>query len=314
MAQLSCSAGLKKAKAATVPTPRKVALQAKLPLLVPETGRLPMVTGESSAPDEQALIERFGEEYRLAQAEIMLKIERRICGCDYGGTSWTTRHEALQAGELLALGPGTRLLEVGAGSGWPGLYLAGTTGCDVALVDLPLEGLKIAAERAAADGLAGDCWIAVEDGTALPLRSGWFDAVLHSDVLCCLSEKLSVLRECRRALRTGGRMVFTVISISPNLSSADYERAAACGPPYIETSVEYPEMLRQAGWEITNHVDLTPEYGESVRRLLHEEEAHADELRDLLGNAEYSDRLTRRRRSLSVIEEGLLQREMFGAI
>ena len=94
----------------------------------------------------------------------MRQIERRVCGCDYGGTSWTTRQEALQAGELLALGPGTRLLEVGAGSGWPGLYLAGTTGCDVALVDLPLEGLRITAERAAADGLAGACWIAVAGG------------------------------------------------------------------------------------------------------------------------------------------------------
>ncbi|MEE8505148.1 MAG: methyltransferase domain-containing protein [Kiloniellales bacterium] len=273
-----------------------------------------MVIGESPAPDEQALIERFSRRYRLGQSGIMLQIERRVCGCDYGGTSWTTRHEALEAGKELELRPGKRLLEVGAGSGWPGLYLAGKTGCDVALIDLPFEGLKIAAQRAAADGLAGACWAAVADGAALPLEGGCFDAVLHSDVLCCLEEKLSVLRECRRVLRAGGKMVFTVISICPNLSPADYARAAACGPPFIETAVEYPEMLRQAGWKITNHVDLTPDYGGSVGQFLREEETHAEELRDLFGDADYLETLARRRRTHSAIQEGLIRREMFGAI
>lgn len=268
----------------------------------------------SRPPDEQALIDRFSRRYRLGQSGIMRQIERRVCGCDYGGTSWTTRHEALEAGKELELGPGTRLLEVGAGSGWPGLYLAGKTGCDVTLVDLPFEGLRIAAERATADGLAGECWVAVADGAALPLESGCFDTVLYSDVLCCLEEKLSVLRECRRVLRTGGKMVFTVISIRPNLSPADYVRAAACGPPFIETAVDYPEMLRQAGWKIANHVDLTPDYEGSLKRFLHEEETHAEELRDLLGDADYLETLGRRRRTHSAIQEGLIQREMFSAV
>jgi hypothetical protein len=66
--------------------------------------------------DEQALTERFDEQYRLARTDVILEIGRSVCGRDYGGTSWTTRHEARQAGELLGLGPGQRLLEVGAGS------------------------------------------------------------------------------------------------------------------------------------------------------------------------------------------------------
>ena len=265
-------------------------------------------------PDEQAVIERFSRRYRLGQSGIMREIERRVCGCDYGGTSWTTRREALEAGKELDLGPGKHLLEVGAGTGWPGLYLARETGCDVTLVDLPFEGLKIAAERAAADGLAGTCRAAVADGAALPLESGCFDAVLHSDVLCCLQEKLSVLRECRRVLRTGGKMVFTVISICPDISPADYARVMTCGPPFIETAVEYPELLRQAGWKITNHLDLTPDYGGSVGQHLHEEETHAEELRNLFGDEDYSETLARRRRTHSAIKEGLIQREMFSAV
>ncbi len=63
-----------------------------------------------------------------------LRFLRRTKFSGATGTNWTMRHEARLAGELLQLGPGKRLLEVGAGSGWPGLYLAGTTGCDVRLV------------------------------------------------------------------------------------------------------------------------------------------------------------------------------------
>jgi len=38
------------------------------------------------------------------------------------------------------------------GRGWPGLYFAARSGCRVVLADLPLEGLRVAAGRAAAGG------------------------------------------------------------------------------------------------------------------------------------------------------------------
>ncbi len=273
-----------------------------------------MTDGESATPDQQALIERFTQEYRLGQAEVVRAIERRVCGCDYGGTSWTTREEARRLGQLLGLKPGRRLLEVGAGSGWPGLYLARTTGCDTVLMDLPIEGLRIAAARAAADGLAETCRAAVADGAALPFETGCFDAILHSDVLCCLAAKRAVLKECRRVLNPGGTMVFTVIFISHGLAAAEYARAVDCGPPVVETAMGYPEMLREAGWNITLQVDLTADFGTSVRRQVGEEEAHQAALRELFGDAEFADKLARRRRALGAIEQGLIRREMFGAV
>lgn len=263
--------------------------------------------------DEQALAEHFAEQYRLGQSRIMLEIERAVCGCDYGGTSWTTRGEAERVGRLLGLRPGRRLLEVGAGSGWPGLCLARTTGCDVALVDVPLKAIRLAAERAISEQLDGACWVAVADGAALPFSNNSFDAISHSDVLCCLEAKLSVLRACRQVVRAGGRMVFTVISIAPGLSPTDYQRAADSGPPFVESAVEYPTLLQHAGWKITDHVDLTVEYAATARRLLREEEARADELSELLGAAEFSERVTGRHGTIQVIEEGLLRRELFVA-
>ncbi len=263
--------------------------------------------------DEQAAMARFMRERELAHAPVRLDIERRVFGSDHGGTSWTTVDEARQVSELLRLGPKKLLLDIGAGAGWPGLYLAATTGCDVVLTDIPFYGLQAAVERAEADDLSGACWVAVADGAALPFRSGGFDAVSHSDVLCCLLPKLAALESCRRVVRTGGRTVFTVISIPPGLSSADHERAVAVSPHFADTKEEYPAMLERTGWEITDRIDLTAEFLESSRRMQEEEEAHADELGELHGEDDFAARLTRRRSRVSILEQGLLRRELFAA-
>jgi hypothetical protein len=70
------------------------------------------------SPEEQAQRQRFEEFYVTAQSPVMLSIERSVCGCGYGGNSWTTQPEARAIAALLELRPGMRLLDVGAGSCW----------------------------------------------------------------------------------------------------------------------------------------------------------------------------------------------------
>ena len=154
-----------------------------------------------TTPEEQALIDCFSRTYaHLSSSETMLEIERAVCGCDYGCTSWTTKDETRQITELLDIKPGMRLLDIGSGSGWPGLFLTQESGCDVVLTDLPFEGLEVAKRRAEKDGLTERCTIAQADGTALPFQDASFDAIYHSDVLCCLLEKQAVLAGCRRVI------------------------------------------------------------------------------------------------------------------
>ena len=262
---------------------------------------------------DQPAMERFVREREFAHAPVRLAIERRVCGSDYGGTSWTTTAEAGQVAELLDLGPGKRLLDVGAGSGWPGLHLAKSTGCEVVLTDIPFRGLVFAAERAEADGLDGACSVAVADAAALPFEGEAFDAVSHSDVLCCLAPKLAALRSSRRVVRVGGRTAFTVISIPPGISTADREEALAVSPPFTHADDEYPAMLAVTGWRVTDHIDLTGVFLDSSRRMQQEEEAHADELTAMYGAKDFAARLTRRRARVDLLERGLLRRELYAA-
>jgi len=265
------------------------------------------------AETEREMIAQFDNAYRHASAPVVQAIERRVCGCAYGGTSWTTRDEAERMGEVLALAPGKRLLEIGAGAGWPGLHLAKTTGCTVVLVDLPAGGLRVACERARDDGLAGRCFAAQADAAALPLQTASFDAISHSDVLCCLPDKAGVLRECRRAIRDAGRMAFTVIFIAENLSHEDHAEALATGPSFIETPLAYEDMLTQAGWRIVNSIDLTAAFATTMKTMIEARAAHAGELTHLMGAAETEDTSALMRRKLPAIERGLLRRAMFVA-
>jgi ubiquinone/menaquinone biosynthesis C-methylase UbiE len=265
------------------------------------------------SPEEKELTEHFADEYRRAQTGIILDLERAVCGCDYGGTSWTTRAEAEQMGRLLALGEGSKLLEVGAGSGWPALYLAGTTGCDATLADLPHDALRIAADRVATKPVAGEISYAVADGAALPFRSAHFDAISHSDVLCCLAPKRDVLNECRRVSRHGGKMAFSVISIAPDLSGVDHARAVDSGPPYVEAECGYPELLAATGWRITEQIPASAEYEETGRRYIREVEARADAMVEFLGAAEFDELLAKRYRNVDAVAEGIVRRDLFVA-
>ena len=119
-----------------------------------------------------------------ARSSVLLDIEREVLGCDYGATSWTDRNEADHFAHLLGLAPGVATLEIGAGAGWPGLYLAGRTGASVTLTDRPHDVLHLARQRAASDGLARRCRVVRADGASLPFRERSFDAVYHCDVLC----------------------------------------------------------------------------------------------------------------------------------
>jgi ubiquinone/menaquinone biosynthesis C-methylase UbiE len=264
-------------------------------------------------PRELEQKERLELVYARSQAPVMLSIERSVCGCDYGGNGWTTQSEADELATRLELGPGMRLLDLGAGTGWPALRFAKTRGCDVVLVDLPAAGLRVAEERAARDGLAARMATVFADAADLPLPDAGFDAISHSDLLCCLERKRAVLDECRRVIRPHGRMGFTVISIASGLTAKQRRRAIANGPELVESESDYPTLMARTSWSITAHRDLTADYAASCARQIQADEEHESDLAALIGDDEYAERLAGWRGKLAAIRDGLLLRELFVA-
>ena len=258
-------------------------------------------------------VERARQTYALGEHPVAREVARRTLGSDDGGNSYATLAEVTELAGVLALGPGQRLLDVGAGQGWPGLFLARQTGCTVVLTDVPVEGLANAARRAASEGLTARAWAVVADGQRLPLRAATFDAVVHADVLCCLRPKLATLRATLRTLRPGARTAFSVIFPSPHLSVTALRRAIGAGPPHCGLRTSYLSLLRSAGFVDIEEHDRTPGYLSTAARKLEAGEDLADGMIEMLGRGQYDELQADRRAHLEAIADGLLRRSLFVA-
>jgi hypothetical protein len=126
----------------------------------------------------------FDERYGIALSPVAREIERRVIGGDWGANGYTTMAQADTLARGLGLSATDRLLDIGTGRGWPGLYLAARTGCRVILTDLPLEGLRVAANRATAEGLAAGAAMVVAPPAGCPF--GPAASTPSSTPTCCV--------------------------------------------------------------------------------------------------------------------------------
>ncbi len=138
----------------------------------------------SYRPDQQGNFEFFRDKYSRPQSDAAREVERTVLGHAVGLNGYTTVEQADGLCDVLVLGPTHRLLDVGAGRGWPGSHLAGSSGCRLVSTDVPLDALWEAKSNLEAAGLRERSETAAADGRALPFRSECFDAVVHADVLC----------------------------------------------------------------------------------------------------------------------------------
>jgi methylase of polypeptide subunit release factors len=134
--------------------------------------------------DERKARADFGERYAVPRVDANDRIERDVIGAVWGANGYTTVEQADELGRQLRLQPGMRLLDVGTGRGWPGLYLAQQTGCTVIGTDLPVEALRIATHRAGVEGIDERAAFVAAAGPDQPFRPASFDGIVLTDVLC----------------------------------------------------------------------------------------------------------------------------------
>jgi len=128
--------------------------------------------------------ERHEQNYARSEANVVQAIGQTALNTDYHANGYTTRAQADRLGDLLDLGPGHLLLDVGSGCGWPGLYLAARHGCSVLTVDPVVTGVRTARRRIVDDAATERAWAVAGAAEALPVRPGSVDAVVHTDVMC----------------------------------------------------------------------------------------------------------------------------------
>jgi hypothetical protein len=136
-----------------------------------------------SSQEEREALADFAARYTLPRTDVVQEVERRVIGAVWGANGFTTVAQADLIAERLDLTLGKRLIDVGTGRGWPGLYLAKRTGCDVVLTDLPIEGLRQAQNRVEVESVSS-LGAVVASARYLPFANESIDAIVHTDVLC----------------------------------------------------------------------------------------------------------------------------------
>lgn len=147
--------------------------------------------------------------------------------------------------------PGSRVLEIGCGTGHTAVHLARRWRCQVHAVDIAPEMVEATRRAAQAAGVAARIYAGVADVTQLPFADGHYDYVLCQAVLMFV-DKARALAEILRVLKPGGRFGGIEFSWHRTPSAAlrqETDRECGCEVLEFHAPAEWRRWLQQAGFE-----------------------------------------------------------------
>jgi SAM-dependent methyltransferase len=213
-------------------------------------------------------VDLYNSAYGNYGAEVYRQIRVETYGEDLGQTSWVTTDESAEIMRLLALTRDSQVLEIGSGSGRYALQVASTTGCHVLGVDINEPGVQHANQLAVAENLAERVKFEKCDASQ-PLRfsDASFDAVFSNDVLCHIPGRDKLLRELRRVLKPGGRLLFSdALVIGGVISHQEIAARSSIGYFLFSPPGENERMLREVGFVVVEARDTTANASQISKR------------------------------------------------
>ena len=227
--------------------------------------------------------------YGNLRSEVFAAVRREVYGRDIGQNSWLTADEAEHFGRLLNLGNGSRLLEIGSGSGGPALFLAETFGATVTGIDVNEAGVEAANAAARERGLSAIAAFRRADASRpLPLPDASVDAVESIDSINHLPDRAAVLGECRRVLRLGGMLLYTdPVVVTGAITGEEIATRSSIGFFLFMSDGENQRLIRAAGLELTHHEDVTENEAQTSLRRLAAREKRRDALIEIEGAETY---------------------------
>ena len=114
-------------------------------------------------------------------------------------------------------------------------------------------------------------------------------------------------------LKPGGRTAFYTIFIPSGLSDKDYRRAARSRSPVASWRREHPDLLSASGFGNVEEIDLTDEFLRVAQAWLAARERHTDELAEVEGHADSTQKLKDSKTLVASLRDGLLRRSLFVA-
>ncbi|KAK9067568.1 hypothetical protein SSX86_011679 [Deinandra increscens subsp. villosa] len=188
---------------------------------------------------------------------------------------------------MLDLKPGQKVLDVGCGIGGGDFYMAETFDVDVVGIDLSVNMISFALERAI--GLKCSVDFEVADCTKKSYPDNTFDVIYSRDTILHIQDKPALFRTFYKWLKPGGKVLISDYcrkSGTPSEDFAEYIKQRGYDLHDVET---YGQMLRDAGFGEVTAEDRTEQFKEVLRRELERVEKGKEEFIHDFTEDDYND-------------------------
>ncbi|KNA17895.1 hypothetical protein SOVF_075880 [Spinacia oleracea] len=158
----------------------------------------------------------------------------------------------------LDLKPGQKVLDVGCGIGGGNFYMAENFGVEVVGIDLSINMISIALERAV--GLNYAVEFEVADCTTITYPENSFDVVYSRDTILHIQDKPALFRSFYKWLKPGGKVLITDYCRSAGTPSPEFAAYIKQRGYDLHDVQAYGQMLRDAGFDNVIAEDRTDQF------------------------------------------------------
>jgi phosphoethanolamine N-methyltransferase len=211
-----------------------------------------------------------GQQYRT---EGILRYER-IFGPGFVSTGGIQTTKEFVA--LLDLKPGQKVLDVGCGIGGGDFYMASQFDVYVHGVDLSVNMVLIALERAAASSKLSKASFEIADIMTMDVKEASYDVVYSRDTILHIHNKPELFRRLLRVLKPGGKLLISDYARAPEEPSEEFAAYIAGRGYDLHSVAAYGRMLEAAGFADVVAEDRTWQFEASLKRELEDATANKD--------------------------------------
>jgi ubiquinone/menaquinone biosynthesis C-methylase UbiE len=228
--------------------------------------------------------------YGKYELDVYREVRLETYGEDLGQTSWVSAEESKQIPVWSDLGPNSRVLEIGSGSGRYALRIAESVACHITGLDSNASGIKNANQLAQSQDLERlarfeQCDVA----QGLPFANESFDAAFSNDVLCHIPDRPRMFSELFRVSRPGSRLLFSdALVIGGILSHEEIATRSSIGYYAFSPPGENERLLAQAAFRTLRVTDSSESAAEIAKRWHNAREKRREQLVAAEGDANYA--------------------------
>lgn len=234
---------------------------------------------------------QYDAAYGNFQTSLYEEIRREAFGEDIGQNSWLTAGEQDKFLSWLGLAAGKTLLDVACGAGGPALRIAALIGCTLIGVDVHEKAISTARSLASQRGLESRAQFCVVDADKpLPFPESSFDAITCIDAINHFTDRLRVLADWARSLKSGGRVLFTnpAVVTGPVTIAELTVRSLSGAYMFVPRGCD-EQVLVRCGLRVLVCEDRTPNMAEIAERRKKARESRNAALRQIEGDAVYEN-------------------------